>query len=388
MILFFLISCTSKDNKIGMPDSDLQPLKSEIDIELTDFYSYKDSLKNYDGLYLNFGNYRNNESRVLIKYDIYPVDLYSYVSEPKLKITLNRKEFEGEIENKIEIGKLTRDWTENETTYDVAKKDSAWTNQGADFDLLDDVNYYIDEDSLFVDLSTELIEEWRTETNNGMIFIPQSEDLILEMFSRTSTIKPILTFEYRKTEEDTTVYTYSESPVKDAFITLESDFQNSRVLALEDIPPVRTVVKFNVPDSIFKDINNQQLESDMIKIITINKAELVMKKDSEEALLEKDDYLFFESLLITSDIDFNGFPVLTKDDYLTNWSMTSNSKLDSLDVIRINVTSLVQAFVREEYENKGILIRSIYENSDFNHIKFREDDVKLDIIYTIPDLKQ
>ncbi len=95
-------------------------------------------------------------------------------------------------------------------------------------------------------------------------------------------------------------------------------------------------------------------------------------------------------ILISDTLNLNDptKPLIGDDDYEDLYITSSYDSLTS-DAFKINITSILQNLVSNsaEYENYGIMLRSLYENYDLKHTEFSIDP-KIEIIFTPPYLEE
>jgi len=392
ILVVLLISCTNEKNTIGNPDNNIQVTGTENDITDVDFYSYADTTDNYNKGSLLLGKYRDIESRVLIQFPDVPTSVYDITTD--VIVTLYVEDDKELLIENIRAGIVDSSWIEHEATWYNADDDNEWATEGGSFTnlLLDNDNFSYQGDSIKIVIPDSVITKWTDDDlNNGFIFYTESEtDGYFQLASRLSVKVPYMSFNYKETETDTTTYEYNENVLKDIFISDFSGEIDSNSLTFSNIPPTKMVLKFDIPDEFFRDQNGVFLEEDLINKITINKAELKMKVSTENVLFIEDSTLYFDVLILTDSVDFSEHKPLTSDNY-SAWGLYSYSQVseDSLEV-SIDLTSVIQAYTSENYENYGFIIRSKHENTDYSNITFEtpseNNPFKLKLIYTIPEL--
>ncbi len=87
-------------------------------------------------------------------------------------------------------------------------------------------------------------------------------------------------------------------------------------------------------------------------------------------------------------------PLISDDDYLYLYDGTSSDSINA-EYFSLDITYLFQNVTAEEYDNKGLIVKSIYENRDFFYAIFASENhpdeglrPKLHIIYTPPYLDE
>ncbi|MBN2460835.1 MAG: hypothetical protein JXB60_04450, partial [Candidatus Cloacimonetes bacterium] len=251
----------------------------------------------------------------------------------------------------------------------------------------------------------EILFDWVQEdsTDFGLILYTEQEDAFLEIYSSEytyddeSVFNPNVNFDYYYTAGDSILDTYDQELNEDTFIySHDFNYQNfTGQLFVSNIRPVRMLVKIGLEDSIFINMDNSGIEdNDDYRRMTINRAEIILvSNDSEPYPL--DGSFSLRSYLVTADsLDFNDIsvPLVPDGGYEFLYDDTVTDTLGT-EAFSVDVTNIIQYITSGERENKGIMIRSIYENKDFKHMAFAtsEDSDELirpvlKIIYTPPYL--
>ncbi|RLC50344.1 MAG: hypothetical protein DRI23_07250, partial [Candidatus Cloacimonadota bacterium] len=93
-------------------------------------------------------------------------------------------------------------------------------------------------------------------------------------------------------------------------------------------------------------------------------------------------------IMISDDLNLDdpSVPMVNSEDYEDLYITSSNDSLNS-DAFKINITRIMQSIVSGEYENYGVMLKSIYENKDFKHTEF-DLEPKITILFTPPLLEE
>ncbi len=393
--LFLLTSCIdSSKNTVGFVGSGITPTKITIpDSCFTNEFSFQDTTKNYaNNTSLFLGSNENKEAVVLLKFTNLP-DSISELSHFRLSFPVQKNAMQSNNEFIFSI--INQKWDENKANRYKATADENWTGDiSSNLFTLD--NYTIENDSLVIDLDSEnpLIDNFKQflntwisadSLNNGLLMeinsdiYPTDETNYLELNSSENIVQPHLYFTY-KTVSDTIDVTYYRVPAYDTFIVYE-EISNEEIsgLRISNISPTRMFLKFNLPQNLFPGINSV---SDYQKL-TINKAELVLHTETDSKYLTDHAFSFYP-YLVTSE---NPELPISSDNYISlSGSTVTTDSLQYDKELRINVTPIIQAITSGDKDNYGIIVKSLKEGKNFDNIDFQTDDLKLDIIFTKPNL--
>ena len=170
-------------------------------------------------------------------------------------------------------------------------------------------------------------------------------------------------------------------------------------LKISNIQPINIYTKFNVPDSLF--LKNYTVVDSMVmpdeipveiflQRITINKAELILNNDGTNAYpISGSTYLnpyFVVSDTINIDSANLDIPLLSFEDVDDLYISSSTDTLQT-DQIVIDVTKIIQYYISGEYDNKGIVLRSLNVNDDFIHTEF-DIEPEIRITFTPPYIEE
>ena len=103
------------------------------------------------------GKWNNREIRTLVEFNNLP-DSVSNVSKSVIIFAISENNNFNEAA--IELGRLTSNWNENETTWTKAYTDTLWEEEGADFTHLQVDSINIIGDSLYIKIPTDSVEYW------------------------------------------------------------------------------------------------------------------------------------------------------------------------------------------------------------------------------------
>jgi len=243
-------------------------------------------------------------------------------------------------------------------------------------------------------------EEWIDEdVNSGLVFYSDTDDSFMEIYTSeysTDTF-PILTFEFRETEEDTLIIETISTCYDCAIYESDNSYEKWQdELKLSNIQPINIFTKFDLDalESSFVDalpVDYEIANADttiFLQRVTINKAELVLFNNGINAY-PLDGSISISPFFVTADsinTDFPEIPLLSNDDlsdiYISNTSDTLNSEHFTIDI-----TKVVQYYISNEYENNGIVLKSLNVNDNFIHTEF-DLEPEINITFTPPYLDE
>jgi hypothetical protein len=301
----------------------------------------------------------------------------------------------------LKVGKMNIDWFESTATWFEPTDSTTWTNaefsfnDGEDFELLNNLEITLeDEDSLTIVLPDDLVEDWilADSLNFGLALFTEDAGKFLEIYSsETDEEAPKIYFDYQETAEDSLVTTYKVATHDIHLGFTDYDYQIfPNRLIVSDIQPIRMTMKFDIPAEIFTDLETAAIEDTALYLqrLTINRADLVLSFNENlpaeyplETGINIDPYILVGDTLNLND---PSRPLLDDDDYEDLYISSSYDSLNS-DAFKINITSIVQNLVSGEYENYGIMLRSLYEGYDLKHTEFSVEP-KIEILFTPPYL--
>jgi len=397
--------CSDRKNIIG-EDTDIQPLVSTIPGESLIEYSY--SYQNKPSRFLRndksiVGNFLLNESIILYRFGSLPASGFVITEEPAELVMNIKSQYNSDVLI-LRLALVKQQWNHIDATWEYAEEDVEWEEDW--LDILDISNEISESDSTVVFtfhpyLMQEIAEGWieeEPESYGLAVFaslVDNNDNRYLECWSRETADAPRLKFEYHPAEDDTTVVEYNRIPVQETFINshiVEDGTYLGEEIVLGNIAPTRTVMKLNIEEEFF-----EQLPADGdLKKITVNKAELFLFRQENE-----ENYHFAETL-------FEIYPYILQEEYLPedldetineNMEIVSPSYTSILnstaDSVAVNITSIVQAYISELRDNRGIVLRSSLENKDNSFVSFYSQDYQneekrpyLRIIYTLPFLPE
>ncbi len=395
MILFF--GCTQKDNQTGYPGDETQPKVIVIsDTNLFgNYYSYEDSCRNFNyNPKLIIGNYRNTQAVSLLKFTSLPDTVSEFIGD--ITLTLYKKSELNFDNPEIKIGIILEYWNSNEATWFAATDTTDWVDIGNFWEPVDDIEVIIDEDSINIIFQENIINEWieADSTNYGLAIFTEEDNSFVELYSSNESDEeksgPILSFDYKETEEDTTLVFSNEVDFDTFIYSSDLDFEKFEdQLFLSNIQPVKMFMEFNISDSVFFNADSSGIENaNDYKWMTINKAELILQIKEDETYLSDPEISIRPYLVLNED---HPIPFVYEDDY----EYITASTVDTLsnNEFKIDITAFVLGITSGEKVNYGILLKSTNENKDFSHLKFGDkNDVdetlrpKVRIIYTPPYL--
>ena len=410
LITFVIFSCTNKKNPVGFQEGP-DPISITIPYTLfSNFYSFEDSLKNFNTDRVIVGNYENygtaNQAVFLIKFTSLPDSFYAIEDASLILSIKNKYNFDIIDNTTLKIGRIiSENWYESTALWNESTDSTGWFGtefsllDGEDFELIPDLEMTLEEDSLVIDISENLIENWinADSLNFGLAFYTPYSDCFLEINSSENgndDLKPFITYDYQETETDTfatkTVYASHDITI---FYTDDEYATFPDQLILSDIQPIKMFMKFEIPDSIFMAVENEVIEDPELYMqrLTINKAELILYNSGNNQY-PIGGTIYIDPFIVTTDTVGLNYtdpysPFMSSDDYEDIYISSSSDSLGT-EEFSIDITKILQNLTAGEYENYGIMLKSIYECRDFMHLEFEieleDKKPEIRIIFTPP----
>lgn len=409
IISLVVIGCTQKDNLVGTNGpGGPTPLNTIIDHNsFIDIYSYEDSCAYSNSSTMVLGNYNEETAYSLLRFTTLP-DTSVEITSVNISLEIkDRKDFNIVDNTTLKLAKINDiEWYENATWW--IPSDSTDWNNGEHFsetdytDLLPE-EYVIEceEDSINIILNTNILEDWINEDVNSGLVIYSDTDGFMEIYASeySSDGNPILTFEYRETEEDTLITKTIEACYDCMIYETDNNFEKwENELKISNIQPINIYTKFDIIESIFIDVlpvdyviadNDTTL---FLQRITINKAELVLNNDGANTYpISGSIYLspyFVTADTINTDPANLEIPLLSYEDIDDLYISSSTDTLQSEKII-IDITKIIQYYIsdEDEYENNGIVLRSLNVNDNFIHTEF-DLEPEIQITFTPPYIEE
>ncbi len=405
VISLVMISCTQKDNIVGTNGpGGPTPLSTTIDhTSFTEIYSYEDSCSYNNSNTMVIGNYETETSYGLLRFTSLP-DTFSEISSFNISLEIkDRYNFDIVDNTTLKLAKINDiEWYENATWW-VTSDSTDWNEEhfsdAVYTDLLpEEYEIECEEDSINIIFSeTTILEDWINEDVNSGLVIYSDTDGFMEIYaSEYSTDEnPILTFEYRETEEDTLITETIATCYDCTIYETDSNYEKWQdELKISNIQPINIYTKFDLLESSFVNVLPDDYEiadndtALFLQRITINRAELVLNNNGINAYpLNGSIYLSpYFVLADTINTDLPEFPLLSNDDLDDLYISSSTDTLQS-EQITIDITKVIQYYISGEYENKGIVLKSLNINDNFIHTEF-DLEPEIQIIFTPPYLEE
>ena len=408
IVAFIIIAgCSDKKNVIG-DGSDIVPYMVDIDsdtlFEQGYYYSYEDYtkpfLRNTKSL---VGNFAQTEFITLLRFGNLPDSGFVITEDPELILRL--KHGHNQEGMQLKLGLIKQRWEPLFATWNKAEEEVDWEDDWNDYStitILDEIEQTVtDADSILfaipADLMTSVIEGWVKDVplSYGLALFAAGnrDDNYVELYTRETADGPRLQFDYLVSVADTVSVRYDRMPIYNTFINSAhpvDGYYLENEIKIGNIVPRRGVLKFDLDHEMFANVTDEE----HLKKITVNKAELVLFRTDDE-----NEYHFAESLFEIypyyllkeyAPDDLSGLPIPAEDIGIISPTFTSILRVDA-DSVAVNITSIIQSFVSDLKENKGIIITSSLENKDASFVGFYSPDHTegekrpyLRIIYTLP----
>ena len=389
IISLIMISCTQKDNIVGTGGSgNLTPLNVTIDQNsFTEMYSYEDSCAYSNSNTMLVGKYEDETSYSLLRFTSLPDSFYE-ISNVRISLQIkDRHNFDIVDNMTLQLANINDiEWYENATWW--TSSDSTDWNNGEHFSETDYTDYWpgvyeieCEEDSINIIFSnSSILEEWINEDVNSGLVIYSYTDGFLELYTSeySNDKNPILTFEYRETAEDTLITKTIQTCYDCMIYETDNNYEKwENELKISNIQPINIYTKFDIMESIFTDVlpADYVIADDdtilFLQRITINRAELILNNDGVNTY-PLDGSISLSPYFVTSDTintDITEIPLLTNDDIDDLYISSTTDTLNSEQFI-INITKVIQYYISGEYDNNGIVIKSLNVNDNFIHTEF------------------
>lgn len=379
LILMFclsLIACDNKNSLVGFPGSHINSYQVTIPDSCFDLaYTWGDSIRIYsNNTKLLLGNHDNIEARTLILFNNIPEDVTIQSGTAKLYIKVNNKAYCNAM--LVSVNKITKEWSQNQANWSNSTSSTTWSSLGGDYTPISSIgNVTINSstDTLMIELPTSLIQEWSDSNSlNYGIMLTQnnpSDNQFVEFYSsNTAYIGPRLDFDYVKTNGDT--ISYSRYAAADCFIHNQTERItqiDENNLSIWNLPSKAMVFKARLPWELFRNAGATNINSEEdLKTITINRAELVLQKNSD-VLSNTNKKFNLYSCFVNS--TFSDKPNIFNSTSYTASQLTIDS-LKTNNQLFVNVTPLIQGYVTKKKSNNGFIVKSNYQNMDFSRTNF------------------
>lgn len=374
LTLLLISSCSQKKNFLGFEQEIENKIATDTLSNSVNFIkSYISGSSNYpDNSKLIVGKFKNVEVRSILKFRNLPDT--SWIDTVNINsceiVIIKKKLFDTDFN--IKVYKVIKDWKEN-----TVVKDSLW-NEYDNLNVL--AEFSTSQDTITFNIEIDTLKNWieSDSTNFGIMLKCDGnlENNFVEFYSSEKLdYYPYLRIVYDDSSKtDTITYKVSE----DAFIGYDENIYYTEILnfpIIQNLYPTRTIFSFCM-DSL---INLLEDTSDSSKI-TINKAAIIFDSTMIDSAFVSDSYLEVK-------------PYYISDTTSINYEHIAGSKASKFykdnQTLEINVSGIIQGYLRGELENNQFLIKSTTENKDFSYLKFCEDIKPLmKITYTKPILSE
>ncbi|MEA2097072.1 MAG: hypothetical protein U9P73_10325 [Candidatus Cloacimonadota bacterium] len=409
VISLVVISCTQKENIVGTGGSgNITPLDITIDHNyFTEIYSYEDSCAYSNSNTMVLGEYNEETSYSLLRFTSLP-DSFFEISSVSISLEIDdRNEFDIVDNTTLKLAKINDiEWYENATWW-VSSDSTGWSGEyfsDADYTdlLLEEYEVECEEDSIYITLDIAILEDWINEDVNSGLVIYSETNGFLELYTSeySNDQNPILTFEYRETEEDTLTTETTQTCYDCMIYETDNIFEKwENELKISNIQPINIYTKFDVPDSLFLDgytiVDDKVMPYNIpvetfLQRFTINRAELILN-NNDANIYPIGGSIYLSPYFVTADT-INAdplnleIPLLSFEDIDVLYISSSADTLQS-DQIIIDITKVIQYYISGEYDNNGIVLRSLNVNDDFIHTEF-DLEPEIQIIFTPPYLEE
>jgi len=407
IISLISISCTQKDNIVGTSGlGENVPLNATLDHNsFSELYSYEDSCSYNNSTIMSLGKYSEETSYSLLRFTSLPDSSYEIISVNISLEIKDRHNFDIVDNTTLKLAKINDiQWYENATWW-ISSDSTDWDGEHfSEFNytefLPEAYEVTNDNDSINISLDPVILEEWiDEEVNSGLVIYSETDDSFMEIYTSeySNEKNPILTFEFRETLSDSLVTETIATCYDCAIYETDNNYEKWQdELILSNIQPINIFTKFDLDalESSFVDalpVDYEIANADtaiFMQRVTINKAELILSNNGVNTY-PLDGSLSISPFFVTADsinTDFPEIPLLTNDDisdlYISNTTDTLNSEHFTIDI-----TKVVQYYISNDYENNGIVLKSLNINDNFIHTEF-DLEPEIYIVFTPPYLEE
>ena len=394
-----IFGCNDKDNTINITQSDLHPIAGQID-SISEQYSFRDEISvNGENYKLLVSNTPELESQAILSFAYLP-DNVEYINNATLTLYSDLKPY-GDMVFKLKL--LEQEYLESEANWEEASSGIAWDPELI-FDSEIEAIVFSDTigttiDSLVFNLSNDEIKTW-TENDQSLfsLIIYTESDNYIEIYSSEHSKNPVLKFNYKLNSDATDLEDreYERNSFKDTSIIndkLGSELILDNTLKINNLPPMRSFLKFNVDTNNFLNQNGQALSEFEIKHLTVNNAYLRLYiKDF--SFLPESRLLYFTPFRVKTEVTETSIIDSDNMEYLINTGTslsTIKAEPDTTQYIDVKITPILQGIISGEKDNFGIVLRSSYQSSNFDQVEFygkdEQDETlrpKVHFVYTLP----
>ncbi len=394
-----IFGCNDKDNTINITQSDLHPIAGQID-SISEQYSFRDEISvNGENYKLLVSNTTELESQAILSFAYLP-DNVEYINNATLTLYSDLKPY-GDMVFKLKL--LEQEYLESEANWEEASSGIAWDPELI-FDSEIEAIVFSDTigttiDSLVFNLSNDEIKTW-TENDQSLfsLIIYTESDNYIEIYSSEHSKNPVLKFNYKLNSDATDLEDreYERNSFKDTSIIndkLGSELILDNTLKINNLPPMRSFLKFNVDTNNFLNQNGQALSEFEIKHLTVNNAYLRLYiKDF--SFLPESRLLYITPFRVKTEVTETSIIDSDNMEYLINTGTslsTIKAEPDTTQYIDVKITPILQGIISGEKDNFGIVLKSSYQSSNFDQVEFygkdEQDETlrpKVHFVYTLP----
>lgn len=362
MLVLLVTGCTRKDNLTGNDWTGITPLVTVADsFALGYSYTKLDTVSGSES-YLLCGSNDGIDAMAVMRFTGF-ADTMNVIGQPVLKLVATRCSNSARLPVVLSFHKITQDWAADSTSNILDSQLSPLGIPDVDVDTVNTLG-----DTLLINLSPAIVQNWSISGVTGFnLAVKTVGDGWIEFKSKELSSGPVLSFDYMLPGATDTLR-YSKTCNLDSYRYQGTQTMLSpNVLKLKNLLPQRMYVRFGLPE--FRNKAGELLTPAQLKRVTINKAELVLFiKDT--SYYNNRAGSFYPFNVDTEELITDPAVLSISDLSTVENTVTSYKKATENDSVKINITPLIQGYTSGEIENKGVVISSTMEMSNFGSLEF------------------
>lgn len=394
LCLLAVMGCTKKNNLTGNNWSNIHSNTVDDAIGLVDGFSFpSDTLRTISGseTKLITGNYQENQAVAFLRFTDIPRQATISVTEDDscyVRLMLVKRSPISRNPLKLRLYKVNGVW--NDT---LSVMNNLEYLDGSETAVPDSVSIFGKE--VYLKVRGEQLKTWEANADSTgfNLAVKVADDGYVEFRAAESSVGAKINIKY-KDSDDTSFQVVSKSAVTDSYTLTEVQDAASAVWKIDNAKATRMYLKWTPTNSLFTDDEGNQLSTQEIKRLTVNRATIVLHAKPGHYYIGGSSFSIFPFNLKRENISLASPPVVA-DYQIINYTPYSTGSVTG-DSLEVDVTPLVQAYVSGEKLPLGMAIQSTQERQNFGSIEFYDFSAStpvgkkpyLRISYTPPYLKK
>ncbi|MCK9309909.1 MAG: hypothetical protein M0P99_06530 [Candidatus Cloacimonetes bacterium] len=230
-------------------------------------------------------------------------------------------------------------------------------------------------------LTPDVVKNWETNADSTgfNIAVKVVDNGFVEFRSAEGSDGAKLNLRYRKVAE-TAYQVFNTKALKDSYTLTANQEAISTAWKISNPKATRIYLKWVSNPTLFKDNDGNQMSSQDIKRLTVNRAVVVLHAKNNPYYLGGALYSLFPFNLTREDISITSPPLIADYQALSLTPFSTGTVVG--DSLEIDVTPLIQAYISGEKPSNGFTIQSTQERQSFGEIEF------YDFSTTTPEAKK